>query len=325
MSDSEYTGGRRPFDECHEVSAFCPVEATVLGYYPNLGSGIFFTIGFGSLFIAAAILSVWKRTWSFGGFICAGLVLEMSGYIGRILLNDNPWNSDAFQLQICAIIIGPTLLCVSLYLTLKHVALHLSAELSRIRPKWYPFIFLPADLCCLCVQAIGGGLAAAAGRDNISLLNGGNNAIIAGIVLQVVVLLFFGITSADYLFRVKKHFQTSSSADPTALALWNSPTFRRFLWAVGGAYFAILTRCIYRIAEMALGWGNHIMQDEPSFLVLDSTLMFVATFLLTAFHPGLFFPQMSNSKRVSASEKQASTLNNETGDSSNEGVKTSAV
>ena len=24
-----------------------------------------------------------------------------------------------------------------------------------------------------------------------------------------------------------------------------------------------------RIAEMAGGWGNHIMQDEPSFVVLE--------------------------------------------------------
>jgi len=36
------------------------------------------------------------------------------------------------------------------------------------------------------------------------------------------------------------------------------------------------------------------MQDQPSFLVLDATLVLIAVYLLTIFHPGLFFPQMRN-------------------------------
>lgn len=45
---------------------------------------------------------------------------------------------------------------------------------------------------------------------------------------------------------------------------------------------------------MAGGWGNKIMQDEPSFLVLDSTLVLVTAALLTIFHPGIYFPRMIN-------------------------------
>jgi hypothetical protein len=59
---------------------------------------------------------------------------------------------------------------------------------------------------------------------------------------------------------------------------------------------------------MAGGWGNHIMQDEPSFLVLDSSLVLVTGFLLTAFHPGLFFPQMAtgfSEKNVTEAEMTA--------------------
>lgn len=43
---------------------------------------------------------------------------------------------------------------------------------------------------------------------------------------------------------------------------------------------------------MAGGWGNHIMQDEPSFLVLDSSLVLITCSLLTIFHPGIYFPRM---------------------------------
>lgn len=51
------------------------------------------------------------------------------------------------------------------------------------------------------------------------------------------------------------------------------------------------------------------MQDEPSFLVLDSTLVFFATYLLTIFHPGIFFPQMRtnrlHAKSIAKTNKEA--------------------
>jgi hypothetical protein len=54
------------------------------------------------------------------------------------------------------------------------------------------------------VQAIGGALAASAALSNIKMVEHGNRCIIAGIVLQVVVLLFFGTSAGDYYLRVKK-------------------------------------------------------------------------------------------------------------------------
>lgn len=48
---------------------------------------------------------------------------------------------------------------------------------------------------------------------------------------------------------------------------------------------------------MAGGWGNHIMQDEISFYILDPTLVLICAALLTAFHPGIFFPRMCNGEK----------------------------
>jgi hypothetical protein len=324
MSDSEAppSGGRRRFDDCTEVSAFCPVEATVLGYYPNFGASIFFAIAFGILLIAALYLSIWKRTWTYGAAICVGLLLELCGYVGRALLHKNPWDKDAFQMQICTIILGPTFICVSVYLTLKHIALNLNPGISRLAPRWYPRIFLPADLSCLIVQAIGGGIAAAAGTTNRALAQGGNRAIIAGVVLQVVVLIIFGVMGTDYYLRLRKYLR-SPDADPAAVALWNDRKFGFFVKGVTGAFATILVRCIYRVVEMSGGWGNHIMQDEISFTILDSTLVLIATTLLTVVHPGLMFPQMAN--RRSSKKKNADMAAVETGESSNEGVRTEKV
>lgn len=279
---------------------------TVLSYYPNFGANIFFAVAFGLIVLVSATIGTWKRTWTFMALVTGGCVLETVGYVGRTLLHENPWNKDAFQMQICTIILGPTFICAGIYLTLKHVSTNLNPSLSRVRPRLYPLIFLPADLTCLIIQAIGGGLAAAAGQTNKKLLDGGNQAIIAGIVLQVVVLMLFGITGADYWIRVRKwaHGADTSAGD---VSLYHAKRFRSFIYAVTVAYACVMIRCIYRVAEMAGGWGNHIMQDEVSFMILDGGLVLICVTMLTAFHPGLFFPQMANARKASIGEKSEAT------------------
>ncbi|KAK4098292.1 RTA-like protein [Parathielavia hyrcaniae] len=277
---------------CTEVTEWCPVERTTLGYHPNRGINIFFAIAYAVATVAALALGMPKKTWSYTGFIAAGCALELAGYAARVPLTDNPWNKHAFETQIVAIILAPTLVCISIYLTLKHVCLALGPALSRVRPHLYPFIFVPLDVSCLLVQAIGGALAASAARTNIRMVEHGNRCIIAGIVLQVVVLMFFGVSAADYYLRVKKWIN-SDEADPEAVALWQDKKFRTFVYSVTGAYSGILVRCIYRIAEMAGGWGNHIMQDEPSFIVLEGFMVLIPCMLLAVFSPGRLFPQMA--------------------------------
>lgn len=44
---------------------------------------------------------------------------------------------------------------------------------------------------------------------------------------------------------------------------------------------------------MAGGWGNPIMQDEPSFVVLEGFCIVIPVILLTAFPPGVLFPAMA--------------------------------
>ncbi len=199
-------------------------------------------------------------------------------------------------MQIVAIILGPTLVCIGLYLTLKHAVIALARDLSRLPPRVYPLFFVPADVSCLVIQAIGGGIAAAANRENYKLLQHGNRTIMAGIVLQVVVLGFFGTLAGDYFLRVARRFKSpdAGSVDAAGAVLWGDRRFRTFAWAMVAAYAALLIRCIYRIAEMAGGWGNHIMQDEPSFVVLESFMVLIACGILAGFAPGVLFPQMSH-------------------------------
>lgn len=68
--------------DCTAPGPGCDVATmTVLGYYPNLGSGYFFTIAFGLCLVGTIVLGVTKRTWTFMGALTAGLILETAGMI----------------------------------------------------------------------------------------------------------------------------------------------------------------------------------------------------------------------------------------------------
>ena len=49
---------------CKEVGPNCPVSGTTLGYYPNVGSNIFFAVGFGIAAVTTLVIGIWKKTYS---------------------------------------------------------------------------------------------------------------------------------------------------------------------------------------------------------------------------------------------------------------------
>lgn len=76
---------------------------------------------------------------------------------------------------------------------------------------------------------------------------------------------------------------------------------------------------------MAGGWGNYIMQDQPSFVVLDSFMMLINVYLLACFPPSIFFPQMAKGGRISHpadEELRTAQASDEGHDSEQGGLKT---
>jgi hypothetical protein len=65
--------------DCTQVTPECPLSATTLGYAPNLGANLFFTIAYGLCALVTIAIAVWKRTWAFGFTAGSGFILEMIG------------------------------------------------------------------------------------------------------------------------------------------------------------------------------------------------------------------------------------------------------
>ncbi|KAJ5281726.1 hypothetical protein N7478_007098 [Penicillium angulare] len=206
------------------------------------------------------------RMWSFGIAVFLGAISEVAGYVGRILLHKNAYSSTGFETQICTLTMAPAFWSAAIYLTLKHEVNVLGTKFSPLKPKWYPFIFVSCDLISLSLQGAGGGLAATATTSQGSAT--GSDVMLAGIVWQVITLTVFGLLSCQFFLLVKGTPKYQLSVD--AQKLWEDRKFWFFWWGVVLAFTTTYVRCVYRIAEMAGGWRNKIMQDETGFIIFES-------------------------------------------------------
>jgi hypothetical protein len=89
---------------------------------------------------------------------------------------------------------------------------------------------------------------------------------IAGLVFQAFTLILFGFLCADFALKAVRR---KSKMNPRYRGLRSSSPFRCFIVAAITAFTAILARCIYRVIELAGGWGNSLMKQEIIFIILD--------------------------------------------------------
>lgn len=171
--------------DCSAVSDLCPVEGTIYGYTPSLPANAAFAGFFGIAMIINLIYGIRYKTWTYMVALSLGCLAECGGYVGRVLMHNNPWNDMAFNIQIVLLIFAPSFLAAGIYLTLKHIVLQFGQEWSRLRPGWYTYIFIACDVSSLAMQSAGGAMAAMADPGE-KIGDIGTNLMIAGIIWQVV-------------------------------------------------------------------------------------------------------------------------------------------
>ena len=224
------------YAECTEVTPQCPVEATTYGYYPALGVNTTLLVVFGLCTLGQLAIGIKFRIRAFTFAATSGCLLEVLGYAGRLMMNDNPWSTVGFRMQITCIILGPSFLAAAIYLTLKHLVQHLGPEKSRLPSRLYPWIFITCDAFSIIAQAAGGGLAASGdGTDN--LVDIGNNIIIAGIAFQVATMSTCFLLAVDFGVRLLRAGGAKGNL---------STSFLCYLGATWFAFLTILIRCVYR-------------------------------------------------------------------------------
>lgn len=192
--------------------------------------------------------------------------------------------------------IAPVFYTASIYVTLSKAIVFFAPDLSRFKPQLFYWIFIPADVICLVLQAAGGALSTNSNGSNDT----GVDISMAGLILQVVVLVAFIAVFSDYMIRY-----------------WRSGRMETFSWRmkaffVGlfGAIVLILARCAYRVAELKDGYTGDIMHHEGSFIALEGCFVLVAAIFLCFGHPGLVFDRQAPRKNVSDTESTIPTKAN---------------
>ena len=90
MSNSEEPF-RPSYNSCDEVTLACPIEATLYGYRPTLGATALFAAIFALNLIVTLVFMVRSRLWSFQAWLSVGLIFEIIGYAGRLMVYQDPW------------------------------------------------------------------------------------------------------------------------------------------------------------------------------------------------------------------------------------------
>lgn len=277
-------------DTCVAVGPDCPVEGTLYGYYPSLPANAFFAAFFGLCFVLNLGFGIKWKTWTYMIALCLGCGAECAGYIGRIMMHNNPFDDIGFQIQICLLIISPAFISAGIYLTLKHFTITFGESWSRLKPAWYTYIFITGDIISLVLQGAGGGIAATADSGS-SMQDVGTNLMIAGVIFQVVILFVFGTLLTEYTLRT---YRRRDQLSENALKMIADRKFRLFVAGILIAFLGIFTRCVYRIPELTGGWRSELMRNEPEFIALEGVMITIAVFTLTVFHPGYCFPALGN-------------------------------
>ncbi|OAA50493.1 parasitic phase-specific protein PSP-1 [Metarhizium rileyi] len=291
MTSAGLPGYRNSFGpDANCTLSTCPVEASVYQYRPSLPANIVFLALFALAISVHVVLGIRWRSWGFMAFMVLGCLVEIVGYTARILLYKNPFGFLAFLIQIIFITTGPVFYTAAVYVTLSKTINHLAPRLSRFHPKLFYWVFIPADLVCLALQAAGGALSTQSNGSSDT----GVNITMAGLVLQVVVIFIFTLAFADYMVRYTRDSGTEVLV----------PRVRLFLSFLGLAVVLILGRSIYRAYELSKGYRNSdLITDEGLFIGLEGVLIVIAAFALCIGHPGLLFsPQSTDSQSSTASD-----------------------
>ena len=213
-----------PLSEC--TPALCSVkDYGQIQYIPTLAGNVLYAAIFGVLLLLQFFFGIRHRTWGFLVGMAFGLVLEVVGYVGRIMLNNDIFDKNNFIVYLIGLTIGPAFLTSAIYLCLGRIITIYAVELSWLKPRTITFLFVGCDFVSLLLQAVGGAMASIA--NTASGTQVGVNVMIAGLASQVASLVVFAAICIHFACRV---FKNPAKLNPYYDTLRSTRRFKGMLY-----------------------------------------------------------------------------------------------
>lgn len=246
---------------CTEVTPECPVSATIYGYEPNLPADATICVVFILLIILqlGSICCFRVRTWSYMIPLIVGTAMEIAGYVGRLIMHQNPWNTIGTSLQLICLIVAPSFMAATISVTFKHIIVYCGAEYSLMRPRFIPLVMIGSDFLGIVIQFVGAGILAttiSSDEPDQTRTDLGNDIIILGVAFQVFIMIGGGGFMTIYWHRFRK----AQAAEPERLEMdplvidkqyrhssrIEGLRFKQFCWGIILSFGTVFIRCIYR-------------------------------------------------------------------------------
>lgn len=204
-------------------------------------------------------------------------------------------------MQSCLLLIAPALFAASIYMTLGRIMVLMHGEHhSIIRVNWLTKIFVAGDVLSFLMQSSGAsnpsippGILIRQRGDLQNFINPpigagilvkdqesqemGENIILAGLFVQIIIFCFFVVCALTFRFRIAKN--------PTSQSHSLHHVFRKHIYVLYATSVLIVIRSIIRVVEYIQGHHGYILQHEYFLYVFDALPMFFVSVFFNFVHP----------------------------------------
>ncbi|KAJ5459154.1 RTA1 like protein-domain-containing protein [Penicillium desertorum] len=254
-------------------------------YVPSLPLAITFT----ALFCLATTAHIWKlhttKMWSNIPFVLGG-IMEIIGYVFRAVSAYSTGELVPYIMQDIFLVLPPVFFAATLYMTYSHIVRAIHGEpFSPISMRWATRFFVTGDIVCLLIQGNAAGLLA-----KPETTKTGDYIIIAGLILQILIFVYFLICCL--LFNMRFRAKVGGTAS-TAHVPWQACLNMLYVTSM-----AILARNIFRVVEFALQSvddAGYLVTHEWPLYAFDGALMLSVMVVFFFWYPSQLHAKLRDS------------------------------
>ncbi|OTB05044.1 hypothetical protein M426DRAFT_147343 [Hypoxylon sp. CI-4A] len=214
--------------------------------------------------------------------------VEVVGYCARAAAHDRTGELIPYIIQNILLLLPPVLFAASIYMVLGRIirAIH-GEEYSIIRVGILTKVFVAGDVASFFIQGGGAGIMAQGGNAAT-----GENIIVGGLILQIIIFGLFVITAVIFQLRYQKR--------KVDAAVYEAIGWKASMNMLYGVSALIMIRNIFRVVEFAAGQDGYLLEHEWTVYVFDSVPMFIVM-------AGFFWKWPSNLKQALEGQWRSST------------------
>lgn len=201
-------------------------------------------------------------------------IVEFVGYCARASAHNKTGRVMPYSIQNVFILVAPALFAASIYMTLGRIVRSVRGEqYSIIRIQWLTKTFVLGDVLSFLVQGGAAGLMVTGSHAKM-----GENIVLAGLFIQIIMFGLFAITAMIFQSRMHKN--------PTRESFAADVPWRQSLHMLYAVSALIMIRSIFRVVEYSMGTDGYALSHEWTMYVFDSLLMFIVTVVFYVWYPG---------------------------------------